>query len=174
MQRYVKFPKLATTLRNFWSNFLFVNMKGSDLKQFRVVNNLTQTELGDYLGIQKGFVSKIENGKEKPPQAKFQKLLENPHNWDISMLTAHEEPVEVDVAGLIIKERLFNLLDKANATNEMLLKMIEIKDRQIQELSDRMVETLSTINDLKEEIQRLKSKGETAENAGPSSCANVG
>lgn len=62
-------------------------MKGTDLKEFRIVNNLTQTELGDYLGVQKGFISKIENGKDKLPELKFRKLLNNPHGWDTSMLT---------------------------------------------------------------------------------------
>ena len=38
-------------------------MKGSDLNEFRIVNNLTQTDLGNYLGVLKGFISKIENGK---------------------------------------------------------------------------------------------------------------
>lgn len=66
-------------------------MKGTDLKEFRIVNNLTQTELGDYLGVQKGFISKIENGKDKLPELKFRKLLNNPHGWDTSMLTQPSE-----------------------------------------------------------------------------------
>lgn len=62
-------------------------MKGADLKEFRIVNNLTQTDLGDFLGVQKGFISKIENGKDKLPESKFRKLLSNPNGWDTSMLT---------------------------------------------------------------------------------------
>lgn len=62
-------------------------MKGADLKEFRLVNNLTQTELGDYLGVLKGFISKIENGKDKLPEPKFRKLLNNENGWDVSMLT---------------------------------------------------------------------------------------
>jgi transcriptional regulator with XRE-family HTH domain len=62
-------------------------MKGADLKEFRIVNNLTQTQLGDYLGVQKGFISKIENGKDKLPEQKFRKLLGNPYGWDTSALT---------------------------------------------------------------------------------------
>ena len=57
-----------------------------DLKQFRQRNKLTQTELGEYLGIKKSFVSLIENGRVKLSEEKFNKLLNNPHGWDTSML----------------------------------------------------------------------------------------
>jgi transcriptional regulator with XRE-family HTH domain len=69
-------------------------MKGADLKEFRIVNNLTQTELGDYLGVQKGFISKIENGRDKLPEQKFRKLLNNPNGWDVSMLTQSDALAE--------------------------------------------------------------------------------
>lgn len=36
--------------------------------------------------MKKSFISKIENGKEKLPALKLQKLLSNPHGWDTSML----------------------------------------------------------------------------------------
>lgn len=71
-----------------------LNMKGADLKEFRIVNNLTQTELGDYLGVQKGFISKIENGRDKLPEQKFRKLLNNPYGWDVSMLTQSDALAE--------------------------------------------------------------------------------
>lgn len=57
-----------------------------DLKGFRKANNLTQEELGKYLGMKKSFVSKVENGKEKLPQPKLQKLLSNRKGWDTSNL----------------------------------------------------------------------------------------
>lgn len=72
-------------------------MKGADLKEFRIVNNLTQTQLGDYLGIQKGFVSKIENGKDKLPEPKYRKLINNPNGWDVSMLAKSEGFIEPEV-----------------------------------------------------------------------------
>ena len=62
-------------------------MKGSDLKAFRKANNLTQDKLGEYLGIKKSFISTIESGKDPIPKDKFAKLLDNPHGWDVSMLT---------------------------------------------------------------------------------------
>ena len=36
--------------------------------------------------MKKSFISKIENGKEKLPASKLQKLLSNPNGWDTSML----------------------------------------------------------------------------------------
>lgn len=58
-----------------------------DLKEFRIKNGLTQSELGDYIGIKKSFISRIERGTVKLPNDKFQKLLKNPYGWDTSMLT---------------------------------------------------------------------------------------
>ena len=68
-------------------------MKTIDLKAFRKANNLTQEQLGDYLGIKKSFVSTIESGKDPMPKAKLSKLLSNPYNWDVSMLTQPENPM---------------------------------------------------------------------------------
>lgn len=59
-----------------------------DLKEFRKVNNLTQTELGDYLGIKKSFISKIESGIVNLPKDKLKKLLCNSNGWDTSALEA--------------------------------------------------------------------------------------
>lgn len=67
-------------------------MKRIDLKAFRKANNLTQEQLGDYLGIKKSFVSTIESGKDPMPKAKLSKLLNNPYNWDVSMLIQSENP----------------------------------------------------------------------------------
>lgn len=96
-------------------------MKGADLKEFRVVNNLTQTQLGDYLGIQKGFISKIENDKEKLPEPKYRKLLNNPHGWDVSMLQPSEvgEVLQMQEDGLVVElraqiERLESKVDNLN------------------------------------------------------------
>lgn len=56
------------------------------LKAFRISNKLNQAELGEFLGIKKSFISKIENGKERLPAEKFQKLLHNNKGWDTSLL----------------------------------------------------------------------------------------
>lgn len=67
----------------------------ADLKLFRKQNNLTQDELGEYLGIKKSFISRIENGFHKLPQEKLSKLLENDFGWDVSALLISNENEEV-------------------------------------------------------------------------------
>lgn len=57
-----------------------------DLRGFRKINHLTQTQLGEFLGIKKSFVSLVENEKAKLPEEKFNKLLSNAMGWDTSML----------------------------------------------------------------------------------------
>ena len=67
-------------------------MKTIDLQAFRKANNLTQTELGEYLGVQKAFISAVENGRSKLPKQKFTLLLQNKKGWDVSMLSQQEMP----------------------------------------------------------------------------------
>ena len=57
------------------------------LKEFRIANDLTQQELGDYLGVGKSFLSKVESGKCKLPKGKSQQILTNDKGWDTSCLT---------------------------------------------------------------------------------------
>lgn len=39
---------------------------GNNLKAIRVGKNITQSDLADVLGVDKSFVSNIENGKNNP------------------------------------------------------------------------------------------------------------
>lgn len=71
-------------------------MKGADLKAFRRANNLTQSKLGEYLGINKSFISTIESDKDPMPKEKLSKLINNPFGWDTSMLTAESENASYD------------------------------------------------------------------------------
>ena len=67
----------------------------ADLKQFRKQNNLTQDELGEYLGIKKSFISRIENGFHKLPHEKLSKLLENNLGWNVSALLTSNKNEDV-------------------------------------------------------------------------------
>ena len=125
-------------------------MKGADLKEFRIVNNLTQTELGDYLGVQKGFISKIENGKEKLPEAKFRKLLNNPYGWDTSMLSqqggaqSSNGDNTIQVTGTNVDMRNINQSkpsnDDAKRVKELEQRITELQEdkRKLQALVDKM------------------------------------
>lgn len=68
-------------------------MKSIDIKAFRKSNDLTQTDLGYYLGCTKAFISAIEKGLRPLPDEMYSKLIDNPNNWDISMLTQPENPM---------------------------------------------------------------------------------
>lgn len=122
-------------------------MKGADLKEFRIVNNLTQTQLGDYLGIQKGFVSKIENDKEKLPEPKYRKLLNNPNGWDTSMLTQSSGGDNtIQVSG--------NNIDMRNINQS---KSVNNPARE-KELEQRIAELLEDKKRLQDMVQTLQSQ----------------
>lgn len=57
-----------------------------ELVEFRRLNHLTQDQLGDFLGIKKSFISRVENGQVALPSEKFKKLLNNDMGWDVSVL----------------------------------------------------------------------------------------
>lgn len=128
-------------------------MKGSDLKEFRIVNNLTQSALGDYLGVQKGFISKIENGKDKLPELKFRKLLNNPYGWDTTMLTQSEVSQTsngdntIQVSGNNVDMRNIN---QSKSSND--------DARRIKELEDRIEELLEDKKRLQGVIDKLLEK----------------
>lgn len=82
--KFLKLPKISETFCRKFN----VALNMIDLRTFRKVNGLTQDELGQFLGMKKSFISKIEHGKDKFPNSKFQKLMNNDQGWDVSMLKA--------------------------------------------------------------------------------------
>ena len=60
-----------------------------DLRGFRLANNITQGELADYLGVTRGFISSIENGRANLPDKKFEYLYtmsKKEKSWDTDVL----------------------------------------------------------------------------------------
>lgn len=64
-----------------------------DIKGFRKKNELTQDQLGEYLGVKKSFISMMESGKANVPKEKLTKLLNNSNGWDTSMLVESSAPI---------------------------------------------------------------------------------
>ena len=95
------------------------------LKEFRKANALTQDELGAYLGMKKSFISKIENGREKLPADKFQKLLNNTFGWNVSCL----EEEAADDSGGSHGDIIGKLIDELSAQRRQNDKLITIIDR---------------------------------------------
>ena len=122
----------------------YAEMKGSDLKAFRKANGLTQTVLGEYLGINKSFISTIESGKDPMPKDKLTKLIHNSRGWDTSMLVSVTSGIvkgvsipRVKVVGDVARretesERAYELLVKDYK------RQIADKDATIQELCKKI------------------------------------
>lgn len=126
-------------------------MKGTDLKEFRIVNNLTQTELGDYLGVQKGFISKIENGKDKLPEPKYRKIIGNPFGWDTTMLTKSE--VSQSSTGDNTIQVTGNNVDMRNISQSLAQD-----EKKVAELEKRVKELTKDKEMLQAMIERLQAQ----------------
>ena len=131
-----------------------------DFRGFIFYNNISQKDVTEYLGVSKGYLSLVISGKKKLSEENFRKLLENPYNWDTSMLTSEsrDEVEEVRANDKSMPERLLDIIEGQKKQIETLLEMLKEKD---------------------EEISRLRAeldarKGGTASDAQASSCANVG
>ena len=93
-------------------------MKSIDIKAFRKSNNLTQTDIGDYLGCTKAFISAIEKGLRPLPNEMYSKLIDNPNNWDTSMLTEPKHPEVSSPA----ESSLVNYLERKVSDQEILIR----------------------------------------------------
>ncbi len=47
---------------------------GDNLKRTRLAKNMSQTDLGEKLGVDKGYISTLESGKKNPTLATISKL----------------------------------------------------------------------------------------------------
>lgn len=133
-------------------------MKTIDIKAFREANNLTQKELADYLGIDKGFISAIEHGKSKFPKAKLTILLNNPHNWDTSMLTSKANGL--DEATLRGRDQELTP-GNVRSTLENVLKY-GTTECLVGYLEQKVVDQESLIRELYQQIGALEAKLELA------------
>lgn len=136
-------------------------MKSIDLKAFRKANNLTQTDVGDYLGCTKAFISTIEKGNRPLPSEMLSKLLDNTKGWDASMLTqsevaAVEKPVVEDA-----------LITELRAQIERLEGKIEKLETKIDNLNQELGE--------KNALLKMARQGgeESARDAGVSLSASA-
>lgn len=123
-----------------------------DLREFRKVNGLTQGQLGEFLGMLTSFISKVENGREKLPEKKFQKILENDRGWDISMLQEVEHPTANQ--GVIIRgDNVQSPIHQDNRQSysdspEVLRARIDLLEERIKEKDAQIKEKDAQINKL--------------------------
>jgi transcriptional regulator with XRE-family HTH domain len=57
-----------------------------NLRAFRLMNELSQKEVADYLEVSIAFISSIERGQAKLPIEKLARLLENDREWETAPL----------------------------------------------------------------------------------------
>lgn len=113
-----------------------------DLKAFRKANHLTQIDLADYLGVGQGFISQIEKGDRPLPRESISRILANPYDWDVSMLTEESRDSKPE----LVAEYRPHLSDV-----EILLREMLAEERaRVDALQER-------INELIEENARLKT-----------------
>ena len=80
------------------------------IKTFRKCNKISHVALAEYLNVTQGFISQIEKGICPIPESVISKLLENPYNWDVSMLQESENPVAEQPVGLYGKDEIIIML----------------------------------------------------------------
>ena len=121
-----------------------------ELRNFRKANNLTQEQLGEYLGIKKSFISRVENGQVALPADKFTKLLENDRGWDTSAWRAKVESVDPSVSPKIHMMDLFSgPVRNISAKNKNWdAKHIEMLERRVEELTRQNAEYWELIKKL--------------------------
>lgn len=79
-----------------------------DLRGFRLANNITQGELADYLGVTRGFISSIENGRANLPDKKLEYLYtmsKKEKSWDIDRLMPDSTRLR-ELAGSLLEREL--------------------------------------------------------------------
>ncbi len=127
-----------------------------NIKVFRAVNRLTQSELGYYLGVTKSFVSRVESGKENFGPEKMERLLNNDMGWDVTMLTA--DSVVGDIIGnkgsLTIDHS--KRLDVGAGKKEMglLIKIAELS-KEIEQLKERLADKDAQIQEERKRFMDL-------------------
>ena len=118
-------------------------MKNEKLDEFLYKNRLKSSDLVEFWGVTKGVVSQILNGTTKLPTKRLEELLNNPHGWDVSMLT---ETQSRDEMPRLVAENIPQL-----SNVEILLRDLLAEERaRVDALQER-------INELIEENARLKT-----------------
>lgn len=131
----------------------------STIKNLRKCNKISQVALAEYLGVTQGFISQMEKELCPTPDWVISKLLENPNNWDTSMLSESQEEIPAE------EQRKPDTLDR-------LFAIVEEQRKDIATLLSMMRDKDTLIEEMRRELDSLK-RG-VAESAGISSGANAG
>ena len=121
------------------------------VREFLKVNHLKQRELANFLSVTEAAISNVVKGKSEFSKENLIKILNNPHGWDVSMLTEESRDSKPELVAEH-KPQLSNV--------EILLRdMLAEKEAKIDVLLER-------INELIEENARLKTLIESERKGG--------
>lgn len=118
------------------------------VREFLRVNKLKQVDIARYLGVTEAAISNVVKGKSDFSKDNLIKILENPYEWDTSMLKDSPQPK-------LVADQIPSL-----SNTEILLRdLLAERDNEIRALQE-------IIWDLKEEIGRLKGELASAHKGG--------
>ena len=139
-------------------------MKSIDFKRFMFEQKIKQSVLAQYLGVSEGYISQVANGKKQLSEENYSKVLNNPHGWDVSMLTEDQPEIPAEE-----KPAAQNLLV------EYLQRKVAELEGKIEKLTDEKADLLQENAVLKYENQMLASKeGKDVGDAATSLSARAG
>lgn len=133
------------------------------VREFLKANSLKQVALARYLGVTEAAISNVAKGKSDFSEDNLIKLINNPHGWDVSMLTGDSSE---DVKPEIQEE-------PSNSLLEYLQRKVAELERKVEKLNDEKAELLQENAVLRYENRiRTPRKGD-AESAESSLSADV-
>ena len=113
------------------------------IRIFRKCNKLSQVALADYLQVTQGFISQIEKDLCPTPDWVISKLLENPNEWDTSMLVEEKTPApapsqteQVDMVIELLKAQNADLQAKVDALNQKIGELQALLKKEREELAE--------------------------------------
>ena len=93
------------------------------VREFLKANNLKQRELASFLGVTEAAISNVVKGKSEFSKENLIKILNNPHKWDVSMLTENQPEIPAEEKPMV-----------SNSLLEYLQKKVEQLERENAEL----------------------------------------
>ena len=70
------FGKIGTPERDDYEFDLKMELIGEKIKQLRLRNNMTQTQLGELIGVKRAQISKLENGNHSASVSTIMKVFQ--------------------------------------------------------------------------------------------------
>ena len=93
------------------------------VREFLKANNLKQRELASFLSVTEAAISNVVKGKSEFSKENLIKILNNPYNWDVSMLTENQPEIPAEEKPMV-----------SNSLLEYLQRKVEQLERENAEL----------------------------------------